>query len=120
LKDDNLIKAMDSFGGGLGAHGEVCGALIGGLAVIGLKFGRPQPGNQSDMKMWKYSSIFMKRFKEEVTDGKTLCRDIAGVDWRNQDQVRKFHEGEKFRSCQVITGNMARIIGELLERSFAE
>jgi C_GCAxxG_C_C family probable redox protein len=105
---------MDAFGGGLGAHGEVCGAIIGGLAVIGLKYGRPQPGNQSDMKMWKYSSIFMKRFKEEVADGKTLCRDIAGVDWRNQDQVTKFHKGEQFRACQVLTGKTAKIIGELL------
>jgi len=120
LKDENLIKAMDSFGGGLGAHGEVCGAMIGGLAVIGLKFGRPQPGKRSDMKMWKYSSIFMKRFKEEVTDGKTLCRDIAGVDWRDQGQVKKFHEGDKFRSCQTLTGKTARIIGELLERSLME
>jgi len=112
---------MDSFGGGLGAHGEVCGAMIGGLAVIGLKFGRPQPaGKRSDMKMWKYSSIFIRRFKEEATDGKTLCRNIAGVDWRNQDQVRKFHEGEKFRSCQTLTGKAARIIGELLEQSLVE
>jgi len=111
---------MDSFGGGLGAHGEVCGAVIGGLAVIGLKYGRPEPGQQADMMMWKYSSIFMKRFKEEVADGKILCRDIAGVDWRNQDQVKKFREDEKFRSCQALTGKTAKIIGELLERSLLE
>jgi C_GCAxxG_C_C family probable redox protein len=115
-----MIKAMDSFGGGLGAHGEVCGAVIGGLATIGLKFGRPKPGNESDMKMWKYSSIFMKRFKEEVADGKIHCRDIAGVDWRNPDQVKKFQEGEKFRSCQILTGKTAKIIGDLLERSLME
>jgi hypothetical protein len=30
-----MLKAMDVFGGGLGAHGEVCGAVIGGLAVVG-------------------------------------------------------------------------------------
>lgn len=111
---------MDSFGGGLGAHGELCGAVIGGLAVIGLKYGRPEPGNPADMKMWKYSNIFMKRFKGEVADGKTLYRDIAGVDWRDQEQVKKFHEGEKFRSCQILTGKTAKIIGELLERSLME
>jgi C_GCAxxG_C_C family probable redox protein len=116
IEDENLIKAMDSFGGGLAAHGEVCGAVIGGLAVIGLNFGRPKSGSEADMRMWKYSSIFMKRFKHEVAHGKLLCRDIAGVDWRDRDQVTKYREGEKFRSCQVLAGKTARIIGELLEQ----
>jgi len=69
-----------------------------------------------DMRIWKYSGTFMKRFKEEVTGGKLLCRDIAGVNWRDRDQARKFHEGEKFRSCQALAGKTAKIIGELLER----
>lgn len=107
---------MDSFGGGLAAHGEVCGAVIGGLAVIGLNFGRSKSGNEADARMWKYSSLFMKRFKEEVTDGKLLCRDIAGVNWRDRDQVTRYHEGEKIKSCQVLAGKTARILGELLER----
>lgn len=111
---------MDSFGGGLGAHGEVCGAIIGGLAVIGLIFGRPKPGNEADMRLWKYSGMFMKRFREEVADGKILCRDIAKVDWRDQDQVRHFREGGKRDECQILTGKTAKIIGEILERSSME
>ncbi len=108
---------MDSFGGGLAAHGEVCGAVIGGLAVIGLNFGRPKSGKEADTRMWKTSSIFIKRFKEEVTEGKLLCREIAGVDWRDRDQVTQFHEGKGYRSCQVLAGRTARIIGDLLEQS---
>lgn len=111
---------MDAFGGGLGAHGEVCGAVIGGLAVIGLRFGRPKPGNEADRRMWKYSSLFMKRFKEEVADGKILCRDIAKVDWRDQDQIRNFRESGKRDECQILTGKTAKIIGEILERSLCE
>jgi len=107
---------MDSFGGGLAAHGEVCGAVIGGLAAIGLKFGRSKSGRETDMRMWKFSGIFMKRFKEEITAGRLLCREIAGVNWRDQDQVSKFHEGEKFRSCKALAGETAKIVGELLER----
>jgi C_GCAxxG_C_C family probable redox protein len=106
---------MDSFGGGLAAHGEVCGAVVGGLAVIGLNFGRPRSGNEADRRMWKYSGLFMKRFKEEVAGGKLLCRDIAGVDWRDKDQTTEYYKGGKFTSCQVLAGKTARIIGELLE-----
>jgi C_GCAxxG_C_C family probable redox protein len=106
---------MDSFGGGLAAHGEVCGAVIGGLAAIGLKFGRPRSGSEADKRIWKYSGLFLKRFKEEVTAGKLLCRDIAGVDWRDRDQTTEYYKGEKLRSCQALSGKTARIIGELLE-----
>jgi C_GCAxxG_C_C family probable redox protein len=107
---------MDSFGGGLAAHGEVCGAVIGGLAVIGLKFGRPKSGKEADKQMWKTSSLFLERFREEVTGGKLLCRDIAGVDWRDRDQTLDYYNGGKFRSCQQLSGKTARIVGELLER----
>jgi C_GCAxxG_C_C family probable redox protein len=107
---------MDPFGGGLAAHGEVCGAVIGGLAAIGLALGRPKSGREADLRMWKLSNMFMKRFKDEVTDGKLLCRDIAGVDWRDKDQAARYREGEKFKSCQALAGKTARILGELLER----
>ena len=115
MNDENLIKAMDAFGGGLAAHGEVCGAVIGGLAVIGLKTGRPESGNEADKRMWKLSSTFMKRFRAEVTNDKLLCRDIAGVDWRDREQTAEYYKGGRFRSCQVLAGKTARIIGELLE-----
>jgi C_GCAxxG_C_C family probable redox protein len=107
---------MDAFGGGLAAQGEVCGAVVGGLAAISLKYGRPRSGNEPDMRMWRYSDIFIRRFKEEVSNGKTLCRDIAGVDWRRRDQVKKYQEGEKRSECSIITGKTAKIVGELLER----
>jgi C_GCAxxG_C_C family probable redox protein len=119
IEDGTLIKAMDAFGGGLGAHGEVCGAIIGGLAVIGLKFGRSRPENEKDWRMRKYSDMFMQRFKEEVADGKILCREIAQVDWRDQGQVKRFMERGKRNECQILTGKTAKIIGEILEQSLA-
>lgn len=110
---------MDAFGGGLGAHGEVCGAIIGGLSVIGLIFGRSKPESEKDWRMRKYSDIFLQRFKDEVANGKILCREIAQVDWRDQDQVRQFLESGKRNECQILTGKTARIIGEILEQSLA-
>jgi C_GCAxxG_C_C family probable redox protein len=119
MEDEALIKAMDAFGGGLGAHGEVCGAIIGGLAVIGLIFGRSKPENEKDWRMRKYSDIFMQRFKDEVANGKILCREIAQVDWRDQDQVKRFMESGKRNECQILTGKTGKIIGEILEQSLA-
>jgi len=111
---------MDAFGGGLGAHGEVCGAVVGGLAAFGLVHGRPKPGSQADMRMWKYAAMFMRRFREEITAGKIRCRDIAGVYWRNPDQVQAFRKGEQFIACRSLTGKTAKLVGEILESAALE
>jgi len=110
---------MDSFGGGLGAHGEVCGAVVGGLASIGLLCGRAEAGTQAAMTMWKSCRIFMKRFREEITDDKILCRDLVNVDWMDLNQVKSYRGSDKFEYCRILTGKTARLVGEILEKAQA-
>jgi len=111
---------MDSFGGGLGAHGEICGAVIGGLATIGLLSGRSEAGTQADMAMWKSCRIFMKRFRGEITGNKILCRDLVNVDWTDPNQVKGYRESDKREYCRILTGKTARLIGEILEKAQIE
>jgi len=118
-KNDDLIKAMDPFGGGLGGRGEVCGAVIGGLAAIGLLFGRDKIGKEVDLKMWKYSREFLKRFGKEIAGGSLLCRDIAQTNWADPVQVKEYDQGEKFLKCKTLVGKTAEFIGELIERARA-
>jgi len=116
-KNDDLVKALDPFGGGLGGHGEVCGAVVGGLAAIGLLFGRERVGNETDIRMWKYSREFLKRFENEITGGGILCRDIVQVNWADPVQVKEYYQGEKFSKCKTLVGKTADLIGELIERA---
>jgi C_GCAxxG_C_C family probable redox protein len=116
-KNDDLVKALDPFGGGLGGHGEVCGAVVGGLAAIGLLFGRGKVGEEIDMKMWKYSREFLKRFGNEIAGGSILCRDIVQTNWADQAQVKEYYQGEKFIKCKTLVGKTADLIGELIERA---
>jgi len=118
-KNDDLIRALDPFGGGLGGHGEVCGAVIGGLAAIGLLFGRDKVGEVTDMKMWVYSREFLKRFQKEIAGGSFLCRDIVQVNWVDPAQVKEYQQGIKFVKCKILTGKTAELIGELIERAKA-
>jgi C_GCAxxG_C_C family probable redox protein len=113
----DLLKAMDAFGGGLGAHGETCGALIGGLAVVGLLYGRSGGGQYPDMRMWKVAREFVRRFREEIAGGHILCRDIIHVDWTDADQVKAFRAGPKREDCKKLTGRTARLVGEIIERA---
>jgi C_GCAxxG_C_C family probable redox protein len=116
--EPNLIKAMDIFGGGLGAHGEVCGAVVGGLAALSLRHGRTNGEEQAGAKMWSCAFHFMKRFREEVAKGSILCRDIVNVNWMDPKQTKAYYEAGNFLTCVELVGKAARIVGEVLD--FAE
>lgn len=116
--NDDVIRAMGAFGGGLGGNGEVCGALAGGLAVLGLRFSRARQEEKEDPKMWDYTEELLTRFRDNIVKehGSILCRDISRVDWNDRDQVKDFYKGDKVQECIRIVGETARLIGELLER----
>lgn len=116
----DLIKSMGPFGAGLAATGEVCGNVVGALAVFGLVFSRSREEEQENPLMWRYSREFLRRFKEEIGRGSILCRDIIGVDWKDRNQSSNFHASEKYRECLRITRETAKIIGEMLDKYQAE
>jgi C_GCAxxG_C_C family probable redox protein len=45
LEAETALKVATGLGAGMGRRGEVCGALTGGILVLGLKYGR---GGQQD------------------------------------------------------------------------
>ena len=59
----------------------------------------------------------MRRFREEVSDGKILCRDIVNVDWTDMNQVKSYRGSEKFQYCLMLAGKTAKLVGELLEKA---
>ena len=109
---------MGAFGGGLGGNGEACGALVGGLATVGLKFSRSREEEKEDPRMWAYAHELFDRFREEIVKkhGGISCREIARVDWKDRDQVKSFYSGDKVLECRRIVGEAAKLVGELLER----
>jgi C_GCAxxG_C_C family probable redox protein len=117
-KDGEVIKAMGAFGGGLGGNGEVCGAVVGALAVMGLRFSRASEDEKEDPKMWSYAHEVLERFQNEIAKdhGGILCREIARVNWKDKEQVKSFYKGEKVLECVRIVGDTAVLVGELLER----
>ena len=111
------MRAMGAFGGGLGANGEVCGAVIGGLAVLGLRFSRAEDDENEDLRIWSYTRELLWRFANEITKGSIYCRDIAKVDWTNMERIKRFYKSDALVECQRITGETARVVGELLDRA---
>lgn len=79
--NDKTFKSVAAFGGGMGIEG-ICGALTGGLAVLGIIFVKDR-AHESD-KIKELSQEFINRFNEKL--GTYNCKELKER-YRN-DEIR--------------------------------
>jgi C_GCAxxG_C_C family probable redox protein len=104
------LQLSAALGGGL-RIGETCGALLGALMVVGLKYGVTDPLNMEgkarcDEEERKVSTGFLE------LNGSILCRNLLGIDTSIGDNRNKAKEMGLFNS--ICPGVIERTI-ELLE-----
>lgn len=79
ISKETTLKIACPFGGGIGGYGRTCGALTGGLMVIGLKYGATKATNLEAKKLTHEKSRELIEYFEEKY-GTSLCRDLVGFD----------------------------------------
>lgn len=80
---DNRVRRMTTgFSGGVGGtHEEMCGALFGGILMIGAIYGRAWP-NESDEICYKKSVAYRQQFMESF--GGSSCQSIKDTGYGSQ------------------------------------
>ncbi len=118
MVNEEAIKAVGAFGGGIASSGNVCGILLGGVAMISTLYSRANLDEKEDYRTWTLSRRFMKKF-EEIAEpyGGINCRDIARVDWHDKQAVKEYYANPQSRRkiCTQLVGEAAAVLGELLE-----
>jgi C_GCAxxG_C_C family probable redox protein len=114
--DKNLaLKISGGFGAGMGRKEEVCGAVTGGIMVIGLKYGR---GEHVDRKVTDlaYAKVreLMDRFAEK--HGTFICRKLLdGCELTTEEGHRQYKEKDLLHKiCMPCVGTVAGILGDIL------
>jgi C_GCAxxG_C_C family probable redox protein len=116
--NEDVVRAMGAFGGGVAGSGGICGALLGGVALISSLFSRGNPEEKEDPRMWRLSDKLSRSFQEITREfGGMNCRDIAGVNWKDRTAARAFYADPDSRRkyCFQVVGDAAYALGELLE-----
>ncbi|WP_066633476.1 DVU_1555 family C-GCAxxG-C-C protein [Desulfolucanica intricata] len=74
-----LVRAMSGLAGGLGFSGKTCGALIGGVCLLGLYAGRGTAEEQEKDSFGLMVNELVDWFGAQV-EGGTDCAQILGED----------------------------------------
>ena len=73
------LKMAGAFGGGMVGTAGTCGAVTGGLMVIGLKYGKCEPeDDDARERCTEKAHQFLARFTEK--HGALTCRELLGCD----------------------------------------
>ncbi len=116
--DKNIaLKISSGFGAGMGRKGEICGAVTGGIMVIGSKFGRGEKDDQSFSETTYRKTIeLMDSFTRKYQT--CLCRQLLnGCDLTTEEGRKQFKE-KYFRNkiCRGYVKSVVEIVEDLLNQ----
>lgn len=110
---DTSLKLAANFGGGMW-EGETCGAVVGALMAIGLKYGQ---GESTDAAKKEESLAFAAEFKERFAEefGSCICREMLGL--KIPEDMEQIMEENKFGTvcCHAVT-TACEICADILNR----
>ena len=108
------LKIATAFGGGIARHGKTCGAVIGALMVIGLKYGRVKL-KDIDAKDKTYDLVkkFIVRFKKK--NNSIECKRLLNCDLSTSKGLLQAKNKKLFeRICPDLVKDAIIILKEIL------
>jgi len=115
IDGDTALKMACGFGAGMGRKGEVCGAVTGGIIVIGAKYGRGENDEKTATeKTYTKTRELMNKF--ETKHGAFICRDLLnGCDLSTEEGQMNFRNNDLFNAtCKKCVGSVVQILEEIL------
>ena len=115
LEKDKALQVAVGFGGGLGGHQDVCGAISGAISVLGLHSGFKEEDRREKIRK-VYAEVY--RYINEFTEreGTIKCRELLNCDL-NSDEGKAFYREHNLKDqCR----GYVRLCCELLDKYLAE
>lgn len=104
---DEIIAAASGFPVGMGGGGCTCGAVAGGVMVLGLVFGRTKPEEKvQSAECMKYARELHDRFRKE---NKSVCCRVLTKNMLADSPEHK-------KQCAELTGEVVEIVTEIILR----
>ncbi|MGN1045437.1 MAG: C-GCAxxG-C-C family protein [Candidatus Methanomethylophilaceae archaeon] len=109
---DAALAAASGLGIGL-CRGSVCGAALGGIVAIGIRYGNVSPGDMvSKSLVFGKREEFLTRFEE--ANSSILCRDLIGTEVSDLDEMISLSPKGVYADCPKYCVNAVRILEDLI------
>ncbi|MBR4953371.1 MAG: C_GCAxxG_C_C family protein [Oscillospiraceae bacterium] len=109
---EELLRVAGSFGGGC-FRGDTCGAVIGALIAIGMKYGGTYSEEDSAIvheKVHAFHDAFIERF------GATSCRELLKYDFSKPGEKDKAVEsGIMMEACPMFVLGALEILDGIMD-----
>jgi len=116
FEEENQLVSMASspFAAGMAFTGNTCGALIGGIMVLGMAFGRRslEQGMDGILTGARPVRKLVRHFSEQP--GRLNCRDITGTDLADPAKAQAYFDGGGLEKCAAMMVDVGCFAGNLL------
>jgi C_GCAxxG_C_C family probable redox protein len=110
LSAEMALRVAGAFGGGIARLGEACGAVTGGLMVIGLKYGiTDAKDKQAKERTYEVADRFLQGFTAKY--GSIKCRDLLGCEVGTESGMEEARSKGLFKTlCPGFVQHAAGIL----------
>jgi C_GCAxxG_C_C family probable redox protein len=112
---NTALKISTGFGGGMGRKEEVCGAVSGGIIVLGMKHGRGEKDGRAATELtYQKTRELMDRFA--VEHGTFICRKLlGGCELTTQEGQKYLKENDLLNKvCKPCVESVVQILEKML------
>ena len=114
IDKDNALKIACGFGAGMGRKEEVCGAVTGGIIVIGAKYGRGKRDDRSSTeRTYAKTRELMDKFAER--HGTFICRKLLdGCELTTKEGYKQFKDKDLLnKTCKFCVKSVVEILEQM-------
>ena len=112
---NTAMKVACGLGSGMGKSGNICGAVSGGMLVLGLKYGMVDPDATED-KERTYEAVRRLLEKIEALHGSVNCTELMGVDIGTPEGQQEANEKDlSEKVCSKVVGDVVKVLENILD-----
>jgi len=111
IDKNTALKIATGLGAGMGRKQEVCGAVSGGIMVIGLKYGR---GENDERKVMDAAYVRVRELMDRFVEkhGTFICRELVGNCKLTTDEGQKLYRENAL--LHTVCGPCVRTLADIL------
>lgn len=115
LDPEMAKKIACGFGAGVSKTGNICGAVSGGILVIGLKYGKTEAGDDAATEKTRaVTRQFIREFTEK--NGSVQCTALLGHDLSDPAAYAAAQQSGIFMTtCPALVRDAAAILERILQ-----